>query len=41
MIETWACQEDLARHSESGHVKAFQATQKDNLEAKIQLFQPV
>merc|ERR1711936_939619 len=29
MIETWATKEDLVNHSKSGHVKSFQASQKE------------
>merc|ERR1712083_628939 len=41
MIETWATQEDLTRHSKAAHVKAFQEATKGNIEAKVQVFQPV
>merc|ERR1712037_811279 len=41
MIETWATQEDLTRHSKASHVKAFQEATRGNIEAKVQVFQPV
>merc|ERR1712192_68922 len=41
MIETWATQEDLTRHSKAAHVKAFQEATKGNIEATVQVFQPV
>merc|ERR1712179_832101 len=41
MIETWATQEDLTRHSKEAHVKAFQEATKGNIEAKVQVFLPV
>merc|ERR1711953_1643300 len=41
MIETWATQDDLTRHSKAAHVKAFQEATKGNIEAKVQVFQPV
>ena len=34
-------QEDLTRHSNAAHVKAFQEATKGNIEAKVQVFQPV
>merc|ERR1712055_203517 len=39
MIETWATQEDLTRHSKAPHVKAFQEAMKGNIEANVQVFQ--
>merc|ERR1712183_1031971 len=41
MVETWATKEDLLNHSKSGHVKSFQASQKENVSAVIQTFGPV
>ena len=42
---TWSSkaseQEDLTRHSKAAHVKAFQEATKGNIEAKVQVFQPV
>ena len=35
------CQDDLTRHSKAAHVKAFQEATKGNIEAKVQVFQPV
>merc|ERR1719348_25531 len=35
MIETWASAEELKAHSQSQHVKNFQASQKDNGSAVI------
>merc|ERR1712212_676692 len=35
MIETWATQEDLTRHSKAPHVKAFQEATRGNIEAKV------
>ena len=34
-------QDDLTRHSKAAHVKAFQEATKGNIEAKVQVFQPV
>merc|ERR1712168_551612 len=41
MIETWATQDDLSRHSKAAHVKAFQEAMKGNIEANVQVFQQV
>merc|ERR1712179_279140 len=41
MIETWESQDDLTRHSQADHVKTFQASQKENIKAVIQCFQPI
>ena len=41
MIETWTSAKNLERHSKSDHVKAFQASQKDNIKAVVKSFSAV